>query len=125
MNITALTPWVVTVSILGLIPVGDSTTAAAKSSAKADSGGSQAGRSHEAAKPKSSDPARPEPDLGVAAPSQQNPTLSHQREIVEERVRRGEMDEPGPQGRISDRLDQFYQGSKDLPGRQSAGTPDR
>jgi hypothetical protein len=128
MNITALGPWVITVSILGLIPVGDSATVAAKSSAKAESSGSQAGRSHEAskpAKPKSSNPADPQAGLGPAAPSQQNPTPSQQTQIVEERLRRGELDEPGPQGRISDRLDQFYQGSEDLPGRQAAGTPDR
>lgn len=128
MNITTLGPWVITVSILGFIPVGDSGIVAAKSSAKADSDGSQAGQSHQAskpAKPKSADPADPQPSIGTAPPAQQNPTPSRQTQIVEERLRRGEMDEPGPQGRISDRLDQFYQGPVDLPGRQAAGTPDR
>lgn len=125
MHITTLVPWVITVSILGLIPVGDSATVAAKSSAKADAGGAQTGRSPEAsksAKPKSADPADQQPGIGPATP--QNPTPANQTQI-EERLRRGEMDEPSHQGRISDRLDQFYQGSENLPGRQAAGTPDR
>jgi hypothetical protein len=127
MNSIARGPWVIAAGVLGLALAGGSMTIAAKSSVKPEPGGSQARPSQEAskpAKPKTPDTADPQPGIGTAAPSQQNPAPHDPTQIVEERLRRGEMEEPSHQGRISDRLEQFYQGSEGA-GRQAAGQPDR
>ncbi|ALA58413.1 exported protein of unknown function [Nitrospira moscoviensis] len=67
------------------------------------------------AKPKSRKPAAaPRPS---DQPSQ--PPLS--REFLEERLRRGQMDEPIAQGRISERLEQFYRDSSEQSASKDSG----
>ena len=119
--------WALTMNLLGVTLIGGAMAGAATAVNKSETGGSQAGRNHEASKaaPKGPDKAESQPDIGPGVPVQPNSTSPNKTHIVEERLRRGDMDEANAQGQISDRLDQFYQGSERLPGRQPAGPPDR
>jgi hypothetical protein len=50
------------------------------------------------------------------------PVPRQRRQALEERLRRGEMEKPIPQGEMSDRLDQLYKGSaKNSSGETGAG----
>lgn len=125
MSHSATYSWVLIVSLTGLAAAGGSLAADAASSGKSESRRSP----HEAAKPakpKSPTGGEPQPQRGEspANPPPQRWTPPDSTQIVEERLRRGELDEPSHQGRISDRLDEFYRGS-DGPSGQADGQPDR
>lgn len=125
MNNTTLAHWAFAMSLLGVTVIGGAWAATAGQ--KFESGSSQAGRTHETSKaaPKSPDKTDAQPDIGSGIPAQPPPSPSNKTHIVEERLRRGDMDEASAQGQISDRLDQFYQGSEPLTGRQASRPPDR
>ena len=126
MKSTTIGQWACTISLLGMTLVGGATAGAATAGHKAETGASQAGRSHEPSKAVPKNPEKADsPDIGSPVPAQPSPPPSNKTQIVEERVRRGDLDEANAQGQISDRLDQFYQGSERLPGRQPAGPSDR
>jgi hypothetical protein len=126
MKTTTIGRWAFTMSFLGVTLLGGGSAGAATAGHKSESGGPQAGHETSKAAPRSQDKPDSQPDTGAGLAAQPNPTPSNNKtQIVEDRLRRGELDEASAQGQISDRLDQFYQGSERLPGRQPAGPPDR
>ncbi len=71
-------------------------------------------------------PAKPKVDPPDAkqSPSYRPGQAPSSRELLEERLRRGQMDEPTAQGQVSDRLEQFYRGSGETGGKIATEQPE-
>ena len=111
MNATVSCRWLIALSLISIFAVMAATPAPSRSAAGSGPVGSRPSGSHETskpAKPRGTNPAdtvRP-PDLPGRPP-----VPRERAQALEERLRRGQMDEPIAQGRISDRLEQFHRGS--------------
>lgn len=68
----------------------------------------------------SSKQAKPKPPDAKQGPGYRPGQVPSPRELLEERLRRGQMEEPSAQGEVSDRLEQFYRNPPDAPEGQVA-----
>ena len=123
MKATTSCQWII---ILGLVStpavVVDATPAHSQSAAGPGSMGSRPGGGHETpkpAKPRGGNPADTMQRMGPYGVPGLIPVPRERTQALEERLRRGQMDQAIAQGQMSDRLEQFHRGSADA----SAGEP--
>ena len=119
MKATTSCRWVNILSLVSILaPVVGAVPAHSQPAAVSGSEGSRPGGGHEPsrpAKPRGGTPADTMRRMGPSDVPGQIPITRERTQALEERLRRGQMDQAIAQGQISDRLEQFHRGSADGP----------
>ena len=118
MNATTAFLCITTVSLISLtIPAHSQTNAASRSEGGSVSNGSR--ETERPAMPRKADSNVTRGGMSSAGKPKQIPAPLDRSQVVEERLRSGQMEKPIAQGEVSDRLNQLYSGSNSQFSRES------